>query len=138
MSTSQNKAIVGCLYEECINTGNMETLHELVADDFIEHEAFPGLSPDREGVKQFFATMWQAFPDLHFVVEEMLAEDDKVMCRFRIQGTHRGAFMGEAPTGNRIDVPAIDVFRLAEGQIKEHWGVTDSMNMMQQLGAVPA
>lgn len=134
MTTSQNKAAIRRLYEEFVNNGNMETFNELVAEDVTEHEEFPGLSPDREGVKQFFAMMRQAFPDLRFVVEEMLAEGDKVVCRFRMQGTHRGEFLGVAPTGNRVDVAAIDVFRLADGQVKEHWGVTDSLSMMQQLG----
>lgn len=134
MTTSQNKAAIRRLYEEFVNNGNMETFNELVAEDVTEHEEFPGLSPDREGVKQFFAMMRQAFPDLRFVVEEMLAEGDKVVCRFRMQGTHRGEFLGVAPRGNRVDVAAIDVFRLADGQVKEHWGVTDSLSMMQQLG----
>jgi steroid delta-isomerase-like uncharacterized protein len=138
MSTSQNKAVVRRLYEEFVNKGNLDAFDEHVADDIIEHEELPGLSPGREGVKQFFALMRQAFPDLRFVVEELIAEDDKVVARFRMQGTHRGEFMGAAPTGNRLEVPAIDVFRLVDGKIKEHWGVTDTLSMMQQLGAVPS
>ena len=138
MSTSQNKAIVRRLYEEFVNKGDMEAFEDLVADDFVEHEEFPGMTPDREGVKQTFTHMRQAFPDFRFEVEEMIAEDDKVVCRFRVHGTHRAEFMGIEPSGNRVDVPAIDIFRLEDGKIAEHWGVSDSLSMMQQLGAVPA
>ena len=134
----KNLALVQRLYEEFINQGNFDVFEELVAIDVVEHEEFPGLEPNREGVKQFFRMFRSAFPDLHFQVEEMFAAGDKVVARLVIHGTHEGEFMGMAPTGKKITVKAIDIFRVANGKIAEHWGLTDSMTMMQQLGAIPA
>ena len=134
----KNLALVRRLYEEFINQGNFDVFEELVAIDVVEHEEFPGLEPNREGVKQFFRMFRSAFPDLHFQVEEMFAAGDKVVARLVIHGTHEGEFMGMAPTGKKITVKAIDIFRVANGKIAEHWGLTDSMTMMQQLGAIPA
>ena len=129
-----NLAVMGRIYEEFINQGNVEVFDELVAQDVVEHEEFPGIEPNHEGVKQFFAMFRSAFPDLHFEVEEMFAAGDKVVARIVMHGTHEGEFMGMPPTGNKISVEAIDIFRLVDGKVAEHWGIGDSMTMMQQLG----
>ena len=136
-TASQNKAVVRRLYDEFVNEGDTEAFYEIVAEDVVEHEEAPGLSPDREGVRQFFDMMRQAFPDLRFVVEDMIAEEDRVASRIRMQGTHRGAFMGTEATNSRVDVKVIDFFRLADGKVKEHWGVSDMLSMMQQIDAGP-
>ena len=133
----KNLALLRHLYEEGINQGNIDLFDELVAMDVIDHEEMPGLEPNREGVKQFFTMFRGAFPDLHFHVEELLATGDRVVARLQIHGTHEGEFMGIASTGKKIQVNAIDIFRVADGKIAEHWGITDSMTMMQQLGAIP-
>lgn len=79
-----------------------------------------------------------AFPDLHVTVEDMVAEGDKVVARVTMSGTHKGEFMGIAPTGKQITVGIIEILRIAGGKVVEHWNVVDSLGMMQQLGAVPA
>lgn len=135
--SEQNKALVRRLYDEVLNAGRLDLIDELVTPDFVDHEEFPGSSPGREGAKEFFAMLRTAFPDLRFTVEDMLAEGDRVAVRLTLQGTHQGPFLDMGPTGRPLKVQGIDILRLAGGQLAEHWGVTDQMSMMQQLGAIP-
>jgi len=130
------KSLLRRFYEET-SVGNLDAVDELIADDFVDHEEFPGLEPDKEGVKKFFAMFRAAFPDARMEPHEMLADGDLVSCRATFTGTQQGEFMGVAPTGRRIEVNAIDILRFRDGQFVEHWGVMDAMTMMQQLGALP-
>ena len=124
-----NKALARRMYEE-VNKGNLAIIDELFADDFVEHEEFPGLAPGKDGVRQFFVMMRTAFPDLRLVQEDMMAEGEKVFIRASMTGTHRGEFMGIPATGKQIAVLFADVVRIANGQAVEHWGVTDTGAMM--------
>ena len=124
-------------YEEVFNKGNIAMADELMTVDFIEHEEFPGLEPGREGVKQFFKMFRTAFPDLKATPEMMLAKGDKVVSYIIITGTHKGEFMGMEPTGKQIKIKGIDIVKFKDGKAAEHWGLTDSMTMMNQLGAMP-
>lgn len=133
-----NLAAANRIYNEFINQGKEEVFDELVSPDFIEHDKTPGLEPTRNGVKQLFRMFRAAFPDLHFRVEDMIASGDKVVARATMQGTQQGEFMGIQPTGKKVEVELIDIFRFANGKIVEHWGVADNLGMMQQLGAMPA
>lgn len=130
------KNVVRRFYDE-VSAGNLGVIDELVADDVVEHDTFPGMEPNKEGVKQFFAMFRSAFPDLRMEPHEMLAEGDLVSARVTMTGIHQGEFMGMPPSGKRIEVEGIDIIRVRDGQATEHWGVTDTMTMMQQLGAVP-
>ena len=123
-------------YAEVANKGNLAVIDELMAADFVEHEAFPGLTADREGVKQFFTMMRKAFPDLKFEVEFYMADGDKVASYLTIHGTHKGEFMGMPASGKKISVRTIDIVRIKDGKTVEHWGVTDGLGMMEQLGAM--
>ncbi len=129
-----HKTMLRRFYEE-ISAGNLAVIDELVADDVVEHEEFPGLQPNKEGVRQYFTLLRRAFPDLRMEPHEMIAEDDLVCARVTITGTHEGDFLGMAPTGKPIEVETIDMLRIRDGQGIEHWGVTDAMTMMHQLGA---
>ena len=128
------KSVLQRFYEE-LSSGNLDVIEELVADDFVEHEEFPGIEPNKEGVKQFYAMFRSAFPDLRMQSHEMLAEGDLVSARIIRTGTHQGEFIGISPRGSKIEVEAIDIFRIRDGELAEHWGVTDTITMMQQLGA---
>ena len=130
------KTVVRRFYDE-VSAGNLDIVDELVADDFVEHEEFPGIEPNKEGVKQFFALFRSAFPDLRMEPHEMVAEGDLVCARVTMTGTHEGEFMGMPASGKPVEVQAIDMLRIGDGQATEHWGVTDAMTMMQQLGAIP-
>lgn len=138
MGEQTNLAAMNRIYDEAINQGNMDVFDELVSPNVVEHEELPGFEPTRDGVKQYFQMMHTAFPDLHFQVDDIFAAGDKVVARITVHGTQQGEFMGMEPTGEKIAVKGIDIIRFENGKLVEHWGVTDAMTMMQQLGAIPA
>ena len=138
MSTEQNKALVRKLVEEVFNKGNISLVDEIMSPDFIEHEDVPGMSNDRGGSKQMISMLRSAFPDFKATIEDIVAEGDKVVIHMTWSGTQNGAFMGMPPSGKRMSIDIIDIMRVANGKFVEHWGVSDMMGMMQQLGAIPA
>ena len=137
MSVEENKAVELRFFEEVVNKGNLAVIDELVVANFVDRCALPGVAPDREGYKQFFAMARSAFPDFHSTLEDMIAEGDKVVQRFTVRGTHKGEWMGIAPTGKQIEVGGIAIHRLADGKIVEDWASMDMLGMMQQLGVAP-
>jgi steroid delta-isomerase-like uncharacterized protein len=121
-----------------INSGDIAGFGDLVADDFVEHEELPGLTPTKEGVLEYFRVLRTAFPDMRMDVEDLIASDDKTVARVKITGTHNGEFMGVPPTGTPVEVELIDIMKFDEaGLVSEHWGVADMLSLMQQLGVVP-
>jgi steroid delta-isomerase-like uncharacterized protein len=138
MSAEENKAIVRWLIAEVWNGGDMTAADALVAADVMDHGAFPGQPPGREGYKWVFALLRTAFPDLHYTVEDMVAEGDRVVVRWTFQGTHRGEFMGMSPTGNQVKIEGMVIVRMAAEQLAEEWLSADTFGLMQQLGAIPA
>ncbi len=137
MSAEDNKATARRWYEEVFNAGNLDLIHELFAPNFVDHDPVNPL-PGLEGVRQVVGMYRGAFPDLHITVEDWVAEGDKVVTRFRAQGTHKGPLMGTPPTEKQVTVTGIDMLGFEHGKISEHWGNRDDLGMMQQLGAVPA
>ena len=136
MTTADLKTLTRRFYDDVIVGGNLDLIDELVHDEFVEHEEFPGLPPGKESIRFFVTTMREAFPDLTTTIEDIIVEDKKVVSRFRFSGTHRGEFGGIPPTGKKIDVQAIDILAYRDGKLIEHWGLTDQMAMMQQLGVI--
>ena len=123
---------------DLLNAGDVDGFGEGMAADFVDHEELPGLEPTKEGVIAFFRMYLAAFPDLNMSVEDVVSSGDKVVARVRATGTHQGDLMGMPATGKSIDVQMIDIIRFRDdGLASEHWGVFDTMTMMQQLGAVP-
>ena len=123
---------------ELLSAGDIDGFGDLVAEDFVEHEQTPGIEPTKEGVKQLFRMYTAAFPDLRMEAQDVLASGDKVVARVRATGTHQAEFMGIAATGKSVDVELIDIIRFGDdGLAHEHWGVSDALGMMQQLGAIP-
>jgi steroid delta-isomerase-like uncharacterized protein len=121
-----------------VNAGDIDGFAALIADDLIEHEEVEGLPQTKEGVIQFFEMFRAAFSDLRMEAEDIIESGDKAWARIRITGTNDGEFMGMPATGKSVDLQAVDIVRFnEEGVAAEHWGVTDSMTMMQQLGVVP-
>jgi len=124
---------------DLINAGDLDGFAELLSDDFVEHEAAPGLEPTKEGVLQFFTMYRAGFPDLRFEPEQFFVDGDRVAVYFRVTGTHSGEFMGIPPTGKSMDVHGVDIVRFGDDGVgREHWGVFDTMGMMQQLGVAPS
>ena len=136
MSTEANKALVRRFFDEVVNRDNLSAMDEFLAPQFVSHEELPpGIPSGREGAKQLFSMLRSSFPDLQVTIEDQIAEGDKVVARVTFSGTHQGEFMGIPPTGRRVAYPVIDILRIAEGQVVEHWAVADMLGLMQQMGA---
>jgi len=137
MSIEENKALMRRFYEE-ISKGNLAILDELMAANVVEHSPFvPEQAPGRQGILESFTMIRIVFPDLRITVEDIVAEGDKVVSRGTFSGTHKGEFMGIAPTGKQITVGLIEIVRIVAGKMVEHWNVVDNLGMMRQLGVVP-
>ena len=137
MAQEENKTIAQRFNDDVWDRGDEAALEELLDPNFVDHDALPGQSPDREGHRQILAAFHSAFPDLNVTTEDIVAEGDKVVSRWTARGTHRGELMGIAPTGNGVTIKGIDVLRIAEGRIVERWAQFNDLEVMQQLGAVP-
>ena len=131
------KALARRFYEEVLNKGDLDALDDLVADDLVEHQEMPGMPPGKEGVYAFVTTFRTAFPDLHAEIVGMVAEGDEVWVHAVMTGTHTGEFLGIAPTGKAFTVVAFDRVRVRDGKAVEHWGASDDLGMMTQLGVIP-
>ena len=127
MSLHQNKAIVRRLWEEVWNQNNLAVCDEIFDEAYAAHE---------KGFRAYFHTV---LPDSHHTIEDLLAEGDKVVTRFRVTGTHQGEFLGVPATGKPISVTGMWIHRLENGRIVEgrQWGEWDALGFLQQVGAVP-
>lgn len=136
--SEQNKALVRRGVENVWNGRNLDVIDEVVANDFVIHAASPDKEiHGREGVRQQFAGLRAAFPDLHFMIEDHIAEGDRVVTRWAAQGTHQGTFQGVPATGKRITLTGIDIDRIADGKVVECWMTMDELGLLQQLGVIP-
>jgi predicted ester cyclase len=109
-----------------------------LAADYVNHTpSTPNPAPGPAGLKPIVAAFRSAFPDLHFEIEDLLVQGDRVAVRVRMEGTHRGPLFGLPATQRRVRVQQINIKRFREGKIVEHWRVTDELGLMRQLGVVP-
>ena len=142
MSAEENKALVRYWIEEVINKGNLAVVDAMCPPGYVGHNPHHPLKDQPAGpeeVKEHVVrTLRTAFPDLQQSIEDMIAEGDKVVVRSTFRGTHQGPFAGIAPTGKRLSMTAIEIFRVKDGKLPEHWINADYLGAMQQLGAIPA
>ena len=138
MSVEENKALFRRTYEELLNRGDLDVADELVAPEFINHEAPPGRDRGPDSMRGLATMLRTAFPDLHFEIEELVAEGNVVAGRLTMSGTHEGPLMGTPPTGRSVRQDHMHFVRFGDGKAVEHWGVRDELGMMQQLGVIPA
>ena len=133
VSTQENKAIFRRYVEEVTNRGNLELADEIF-DRYIAHQPDGSvLERGPEDVKRFMGEFRSAFPDIHSTIEDQIAEDDKVMTRWRIRGTHEGEFRGIAPTGEEMEINGIGIFRFSpEGKVVESWDSYDQLRIIRQ------
>lgn len=136
MSTN-NAAIVQRFIDEVINHGRYEVCDEIVAEDFLELDPFPGQGEGREGLKGVIAQLRSAFPDIHWVTHETISSGDKVVTRFTWTGTHRGDFLGIPATGRPVTVKGVVIDRLVNGLMTDSRILMDTFGMMMQLGVIP-
>jgi len=139
MLSDTNKTLSSRFFEEVWNKGNLAVLNELIANDHVNSGpgTLPGLPTGPEGAKQFVTVYRNAFPDVHFTIDEQIAEGDKVVTRWTAQGTHKGELVGIPATGKSSTVTGINVDRIVNGKIVESWGIFDQFGMMQNLGVIP-
>ena len=123
--------------DEGCAAGNADVVDDFLAPDFVEHNPFPGLPPTREGWKQAFAEFVRGAPG-HHVLEDLVAEGDKVAGRVTAYGRHQGELFGIPATGRKIRVTGIAIWRIRDDRIVEHWHETDQLGLLQQLGVLPA
>ena len=136
MESQQNKSIVRQFVEQALNQGDISATSNFFADDVVEQVPFPGQAPGVEGIKGVLRGLRASFPDMHWMIEEQIAEQDKVVTRFEWTGTHRGEFMGVGPTGRSVRVWGMVIDRLQNGKITHTRIITDTLSLMVQLGAV--
>jgi len=137
MSEQQNKEIVRRI-QRAFDSGNLDALDELVAPDIISHDTAPGAPGGLEGAKLAHKTVLSWFPDYRVVIDDIIAEGDRVVARFTVSGTHEGEMMGIAPTGKSYSVTGFSEYRIENGKAVEHWGLHDNYGVMLQLGLIPA
>lgn len=134
MSSERNKALIQRLFDEVLNAGNFGLLDQLIGASYVEHNPVANQAAGAAGVRDRIRDLRKAFPDLRFVLDELVGEGEVVAARYHWQGTHKGTFLGIAPTGRRLSVRGMDFYRLEDGRVIEHWDVVDEFGMLSQLG----
>jgi steroid delta-isomerase-like uncharacterized protein len=139
MVTEQEKVVVRRVFEEIWNQQRLDLIPQFYAEDFVDHDPTilrPGVGP--EGVKQLFVNNLTAFPDMHFTIEDMVSEGDKIVTRWTAEGTHTGKYLNAIPpTGKRAAISGITISHMVDGKIKQSWLNYDQAGMMTQLGLSP-
>ena len=134
--SEENKTVVKRFVTEYQNGRDEDVMRELCAVDVVDHAAAPGLPPGLDGVKVFHDAFHAAFSGLHADIHQQVAEDDLVVTRKTFYGTHTGDFMGIPPTGREVEIGVIDILRIRDGQITEHWNQLDQLGLLRQLGVL--
>ncbi len=132
MSLEENKAVIRRLVK-AFNKHNVALLDELVAPDFVEHTL---KLRGRESIKQIETMFYTGFPDFHGTIEDIVAEGDKVWIRVTYTGTHTGKYLGLTPSGKKITITAVQIYRIVAGKVVERVSVSDSLNFLKQLGVI--
>jgi steroid delta-isomerase-like uncharacterized protein len=135
--SAANRAVIQRFIEEVLNQQKLAVAKEIVAENFVELDPFPGQGPGRQGLKDVLAVFIAGFPDMHWTIEEQIAEGDKVMTRFTWTGSQQGAFMGIPATGKQVKVKGVVIDRVVDGWMVDSRILMDTMGMLQQLGVLP-
>ena len=136
MSIEENKNIVR-RYQDIYNSNNLDALTEVVSEDLLTPKIMAGVPHGIEGAKVAHQIMLAGFPDYQTVIDDLIAEGDKVAARITMSGTNTGNFMGIPPTGKFISFTGMYVARISNGKIVEHWGEEDGVSLLAQLGVLP-
>jgi steroid delta-isomerase-like uncharacterized protein len=135
-TTTANKAIVRRYKVDILNSRALDALDDVVALDYLDHAAFPGQRPGRDGIKQRVATLFDAL-DPQWTIHDMNAERDVVVVRWSHSGTHRGEFLGIPASGKSFTMRGIDTYRVENGKLAEHWNVVDMFGFYQRIRLIP-
>ena len=134
----RNKAVVRRFIEEVQNNKDSAVFDELNDPEFVNLSAPPGVPSDREGGKMYLWSFFSAFPDSRWTIDDMIAEGDRVATKKTFTGTHTSDFAGIPATGNKVTLQFVDIMRVRDGRIVEHWLSMDQLSFMQQLGVIPS
>ena len=135
--SEENKAIVKRIVQEIWNGGNLDLADELIAPDYVDNVSGTGSQVGPNGFKEAVNGVRDAFPDFVITINDMIAEDDKVVLVWTFIGTHKGELMSIAPTDKLIEFDGIYLYRFKDGKLMERSGKRDMFKLMSQLGAVP-
>jgi steroid delta-isomerase-like uncharacterized protein len=133
VSIEANKAVVMRVVDEMWNRGDADAVEELIAPDMVEHGAFGAGTGGRDDARTTVERFRAAFPDLVLEAEHLIAEGDHVVLHWVGRGTHEGEFMGMPPNGATVTASGLDIYRIADGRVVEHWGYPDVAGLMAQL-----
>ena len=137
--SAEHEAAVRRFFEELWNEGRLEVADELIAPDAVNHDpAMPEEARGPEGARQQVSMYRAAFPDTRMTILDLFSSGDRVVTRWRAEGTHEGELMGLAPTGAKVTVEGIAIDRFEGGKVVESWNHWDNLGLLQQLGAIPA
>jgi predicted ester cyclase len=137
MPEQRNKQIVRRFVDEYQTNADADAFAELIHPALVDHSRPPGVAEGPEGVRQQFDLFRAAFSGFRATIDEQVAEGDLVVTRKRFHGVHDGDFLGIPPTGREVEIAVIDVVRVRDGRIAEHWNVVDRLGLLEQLGALP-
>jgi steroid delta-isomerase-like uncharacterized protein len=137
MSTEQlaepNKRLIRKLYEEGLNRGNMDLVAQLISDDYVGSHGEKGPA----GFLNPTGALLKGFPDIHYTLEDLVAEGDRVAVRWKWEGTHKGPFGGFPASGKRVTNDGIAIFQIKNNRVIQVWIQTDRLGFLQEMGAVP-
>jgi len=136
MSTDTNKTLARRVFEEVLNGKNLDLLDDVAASDYIEHSPLPGQGTGIDGIRDRYTMLFNAF-DFQFSVDDVIAEGDKVVLRWTQTGTHIGPLFGMPATGRSSRTTGIEIWRVADGRLAEHWDAVDVYGQLMQLGLIP-
>jgi steroid delta-isomerase-like uncharacterized protein len=141
MSVEENKALMHRFFDITnANVGNFSKMRAeidaLYAPGFVQHHTVTG-DVSFNQYMQVYQALFTAFPDANYIIDDMIAEGDKVVLRLTMTGTHKGAFQGIPPTGKQVKVTGVGIYRIAGGKFIENWSFVDMLGLMQQLGIIP-
>jgi steroid delta-isomerase-like uncharacterized protein len=135
---AEGAELIRRFYDELLGEGNLDKLDELVTDDVVDHEeGLPGQPEGKEGVVFFVNTLRSAFSDIKATVGTSLQDGDLASAQTTLTGKHTGEWMGVPASDKSFEITAIDIIRIEDGKCAEHWGVTDNLALMMQIGAIP-
>lgn len=136
MSTETSRGLVGRFYDEVLNGRRLDVIDEIAVAGYTENDPLPGQGEGRDGLRNRVSMLVTAL-DPHFTVEDVIAEGDRVAVRWRHQGTQVEPFLGLPASGKSFEIAGIDIYRVQEGRLAEHWHVIDQFGMLMQLGFIP-
>jgi steroid delta-isomerase-like uncharacterized protein len=137
MTTQANKALLHRYKTGILNNRDIDALDQVATPGYLDHAAFPGQAHGREGLKQRATTLFRAL-DPQWTIHDAIAEGDLVVLRWSLTGTHRGEFLGIPPTGKAVTLCGIDMYRVQDGKIAEHWNMVDMLGLYHQARTLPS